>query len=286
MDSFEKRGYLLENFRLFHIGTPQAPVVDFHYHEFCKVLLLGEGRGSYVVEGQRYSLRPGDVVLIGNRCVHRPELDPDTPYERIVIYIDPEFLHRESTGDCRLADCFSGQRGHVLRMKEPVRKKVFEMAAILEKELNKEAYGRDIASNAALLRLLVQIGREQMWDKTQFSLPEAPKNKRVTEIMAYLDAHLEADINIDDLAQTFYVSKYHMMRQFRQETGYTVYDYLCQRRLLRAKELIAAGMRATEACYRCGFRSYSSFTRSFSKHFGVTPTGRTDAAHRQEDGEE
>ena len=286
MDQYEKRGYLLENFRLFHLGTPQAPSVDFHYHEFCKVLLLVSGKGSYVVEGQRYSLRPGDVVLIGSRCAHRPELDPSTPYERIIIYISPEFLQRESTADSSLLACFSGENGHVLRMKEPARKKVFEMAAILEKELNKEEYGRDIASNAALLRLLVQLGREQKRDKTQFSLPETPKNPRVQDMMAYLDAHLEEDVNIDDLARNFYISKYHMMRQFRKETGYTMYDYLSQRRLLRAKELITGGMRATEACYRSGFRSYSSFYRSFSKHFGVTPTGRIDAVHRHEEGDE
>jgi len=35
-------------------------------------------------------------------------------------------------------------------------------------------------------------------------------------------------------------------------------------------------MRATEACYRSGFRSYSSFTRAYGRHFGTTPTGRAD----------
>ena len=49
--------------------------------------------------------------------------------------------------------------------------------------------------------------------------------------------------------------------------------------LLLAKELIDGGMRATEACYQCGFHSYSSFYRSYSKHLGTTPTGRIDA-HR------
>jgi len=35
-------------------------------------------------------------------------------------------------------------------------------------------------------------------------------------------------------------------------------------------------MSATQACYACGFRSYSSFTRAYGKHFGTTPTGRVD----------
>ena len=67
MSEYEKRGYLLENFRLFHLRSEQHAAVDFHYHEFCKLLLLVSGRGSYVVDGQRYLLQPGDGVLIGSR---------------------------------------------------------------------------------------------------------------------------------------------------------------------------------------------------------------------------
>ena len=97
MDEYEKRGYLLENFRLFHLYTQSGTRVDYHYHEFCKLLLLISGRGGYMVDGQRYLLQPGDVVLVGSRCVHRPELEDGSPYERIIIYISPEFLQQSST---------------------------------------------------------------------------------------------------------------------------------------------------------------------------------------------
>lgn len=280
MEGYEKRGYLLENFRLFHLQTDHAPGVDFHYHEFCKLLFLVSGRGGYTVEGQRYSLRSGDIVCIDSRAVHRPEFEENGAYERIILYVDPAFLQRHSTEECDLVDCF--RQGHVLRLKEPARKKLFDMADHLEKELNRQEFGRDIACNSALLRLVVQIGREQRRDNA-LRPSDTPKNKRTLDLMAYLDAHLEEDVNIDDLAEQFFVSKFHMMRQFRKETGYSIYDYLCQRRLLQARELIQRGMRATEACYRSGFRSYSSFTRSYAKHFGSTPTGRVDKANRMEE---
>ena len=103
-----------------------------------------------------------------------------------------------------------------------------------------------------------------------------PTSPRIREIMAYMEQHLEEDLDAQTIADAFFISKYHMMRQFRQETGTTVHLYLTQRRLLRARTLMDGGMRATEACYRCGFRSYSSFTRAYGKHFGTTPTGRAD----------
>lgn len=64
-EAYEKRGYLLEDFRLFHLRDSRGTKVDSHYHEFCKLLMLISGSGGYVVEGRRYLLQPGDLVLIG-----------------------------------------------------------------------------------------------------------------------------------------------------------------------------------------------------------------------------
>jgi hypothetical protein len=71
MAEYEKRGYLLENFRLFHLRSQKGENVDYHYHEFCKLLLLVSGRGSYVVDGQRYILQPGDGHRIRRQRTHR-----------------------------------------------------------------------------------------------------------------------------------------------------------------------------------------------------------------------
>ena len=278
MTEYEKRGYLLENFRLFHLQSPGGANVEYHYHEFCKLLLLVSGRGGYVVDGQKYLLQPGDVVLIGGRSAHRPELEGDTPYERIIIYISPEFLQQSSIGECDLLQLFSGKNGHVLRLRETERKKVFALAGALEKELAGAEFGREILSNGALLRLLVEIGRGQRQEGAFNPNPVTPEDRRVAEWMQYLDRHLSEDLDMDELAERFFISKFHMMRLFRAQTGFTIHTYLLQRRLLAARQLMEKGMRATEACYRCGFRSYSSFTRAYNKHFGMTPTGRIGPA--------
>lgn len=284
MGEYEKRGYLLENFRLFHLNTQNGAKVDYHYHEFCKLLLLISGRGGYMVDGQRYLLQPGDVVLVGSRCIHRPELEECSAYERIIIYISPEFLQQSSTADCSLLQIFSAEYGHVLRLREKERKKVFALAQTLERELSDKKYGGEILSNGTLLRLLVEIGRNQRQEGALNLSPVTPKDPRIVEWMAYLDRHLSEDLDMDTLTERFFISKYHMMRLFRKETGFTIHTYLLQRRLLAARQQIEQGMRATEACYRCGFRSYSSFTRAYSKQFGTTPTGRIGTARKRDAG--
>lgn len=279
--TFEKRGYLLEDFRLFHLNDAQGTKIGYHYHSFCKLLLLLSGSGGYTVDGRHYRLEAGDMVLIGSNCVHRPEFESGSPYERVIIYISPEFLQRQSAGDCHLEDIFSGKWGNVLRPEEGARRKLFSFAEQLERELVGGDYGSVILSSGLLTRLLVETARGLQSGYGHHT--ELPITGRVLEIRRYIDAHLEEDITIDELAERFFVSKYHMMRQFREQTGQSVYSYLTERRLRRARELINSGMRATESCFRAGFRSYSSFTRAYGKRFGVTPTGRKDHSGRRDE---
>ena len=278
MSSYQKKGFLTEDYRLFHLRSEGGLHPEFHYHEFCKILMVVSGSGGYTVDAQRYAIQSGDIVLVGSHSVHRPEFEPGAAYERIILYISPEFLRRSSVSGCDLTACFSGARGHVLRPGEPDKKKLFALAAELERELGGEEYGRSILSSAAVLRLLVGIGRAMRRGDGPRPGGVTPENERVVAIIRYLDRHLTEDIAIDDLAERFYLSKYHMMRLFRRETGTTIHGYLTERRLSLARELMAQGLSATDACFRSGWRSYCSFTRAYGKRFGSTPTGRRDAA--------
>ena len=276
-EKYAKKGYLLEDFRLFHLKDKGETKVDYHYHEFYKLLFFVSGKGGYFVEGKRYSLTPGDIILIGKQCVHRPEFEPGVPCERIILYISPEFLLRESSSTCQLADCFSKEYDHVLRPNEKIRKALFSIVLNIEQELSSNKYGREIVGTGMLLRLLVEIARSIFHKEVQKPAPMLPKSKRMLDIMRYLDAHLTEELSIDILAEEFFISKFHMMRLFKQETGRSIHDYLQERRLLFARDLIRQGVSATDSCFQSGFRSYSSFTRAYAKHFGTTPTGRKGA---------
>lgn len=269
-DRYDKRGYLLEDFRLFHLSEAPSSRIDYHYHEFHKLLLLVSGTGCYSIEGTRYSLTAGDMVLVGSRCVHRPEFV--VPYERMILYIAPEFLRQLSTDKCDLAQCFSGETGYVLRANGSL----LPLMEQLEQELSADAFGSDIAAKGLILKLLVEICRLQKSPDQVLPVPITPKDLRIADLLGHIDAHLSEELSVDSLAEQCYLSKFHLMRLFRENTGTTLHTYITERRLLQAKNLIAAGMNATEACYHSGFKSYSSFTRAYSKHFGTTPTGRKD----------
>lgn len=281
-ENYAKQGYLLEDFRLFHLKGASGVRTEYHYHEFCKLLILLSGRGSYWIEGQQYALQPGDTVLVGSHCVHRPDFELDSPYERIIIYISPDFLRRSSTADCDLTDCFCGKWGHVLRSETDSRR-LISIAEALERELSGSGYGRLILSSGLLLRLLVETCRGLQQAEALEPGPAQPKDPRVMGLMRYIDEHATEELNIDTLAEQFYLSKYHMMRLFRAGTGTSINAYITRQRLILAREMISQGMPATESCFRAGFGSYSSFTRTYGKLYGTTPTGRQYTALAQDE---
>lgn len=273
-EKYEKKGYLLEDFRLFHQKDNGETRFDYHYHEFYKLIFFISGKGGYFVEGKRYSLAPGDIILIGKHCVHRPEFEIGSVCERLVLYLSPEFLERESSSFCCLTDCFSKEYDHVLRPKETTRRKLFSLVSEIEDELSDNRYGCEISSTGMLLKLLIEIARSILHKDVQKPAPMLPKSKRMQDLVHYLDEHFTEELNIDTLAERFYISRYHMMRRFREETGTSIHAYISDRRLLLARDLIQQGSPTTEVCFHCGFGSYSSFSRAYIKFFGTTPTGR------------
>ena len=62
-----------------------------------------------------------------------------------------------------------------------------------------------------------------------------------------------------------------MMRRFKEETGYTIHNYVVTKRLMLARDRISAGVPVGEACYACGFRDYSAFARAYKKLFSASP---------------
>ena len=97
-------------------------------------------------------------------------------------------------------------------------------------------------------------------------------DEKVAAILQYLSRHLTEHISIDDLSARFYISKYHMMRRFRAQTGYTIHAYLIGKRLMLARELILGGTPVMEAACASGFGDYSAFSRAYRKQFGQPPS--------------
>lgn len=272
LNGYEKRGYLFEDFRLFHLQDVAMERVDWHYHEFHKLILFLSGRGAYAIEGKRYDLFPGDVVLIGRGCIHRPEIEENLPYERVILYIAPEYLQRESTPSCDLSSCFALSREKLSYVLRPstADAQLRRLVRELEAAMTQDAFGKELLRRALFLQLLVTLNRAVLDHRLSY-VSQADCDEKIVRVLQYLNRHLTEPISADDLAREFYTSKYHLMRRFKQETGFTLHGYLTEKRLLLARQKLLDGMPVLDACYACGYQDYSAFSRAYKKQFGRTP---------------
>ena len=121
-----------------------------------------------------------------------------------------------------------------------------------------------------ILQFFILINRIAAADPA--AAPEHRIDPTIRETLSYISENLSGDLSVETLAARVFLSRYHFMRLFKDQTGSTVHAYIRQKRLLYAARLIREGMPAGQAASACGFNDYSVFNRAFRSSFGIRPT--------------
>ena len=270
MEQYEKKGYLNSEFKLFHLTDQESHEIEYHYHDFDKITIFIKGTVNYMVEGKSYELKPYDIVLVKHNDIHRLSVDASTVYERIIVYISPGFMNAYKTDSYDLSFCFQRavkEHSNVLRIPSLEKSSLFKAILRLEKSFLDDGYAAELYRQVLFLEFMIHLNRAAAKNHLEF-IDTDNCNAKIVQILQYINEHLDGNLAIDALARHFYISKYHMMRQFKQETGYTIGNYITQKRLLLAKELILSGVPGTQACFDCGYPDYSTFSRAYRGLFG------------------
>lgn len=273
MESYEKKGYLNSEFRLFHLTDRELHEITTHYHDFDKITIFIKGKVTYMVEGKSYELKPYDIVLVKHNDIHRLTVDNSEVYERIIVYISPNFMNAYRTSSYDLNFCFEkakSEHSNVLRIPSLEKSSLFRSIARLEKSFTDEGYAAELYRQVLFLEFMVHLNRAALGNRLEFIDTENSHSK-MADILTYINDHLTDELTIDNIADTFFISKFYMMRQFKQETGYTIGKYISRKRLLLAKDLILSGVPSTQACFDCGYKDYSTFSRAYKRLFSESP---------------
>ena len=261
-----KRGYLNEPYRLFHLRDHRTLALDNHYHEFDKIVIFLSGRASYIIEGRSYFLEPWDVLLVSHHLIHKPVTDPEQPYERVVIYLNSGFLRSSGTRGEDLGLCFDLARERQFALMRPgggEREGLERLLESLERALEDRGFGGDLLARTCFLRLLVQLNRDMIRDRTHRDRTASQYDPKIAQALSYINDHLGEELTIERLAGTFFLSRFYLMHRFKDVYGCTVHQYIRQKRLQQAAEQIRLGVPVLKAAGDAGFRDYSVFLRAF-----------------------
>ncbi len=120
-------------------------------------------------------------------------------------------------------------------------------------------------------RLIYEL-LERLGDTVDRPLLDHPAGRLATRAQELVLAHLDRELPGADLAKNLSLSREHLLRVFREQTGETLHAYQLNCRLELALRLLAQQqLSCKEVALRCGFRHYSSFARAVRRRTGRTP---------------
>ena len=247
---------------------PDPEQFTIHAHEWMEVLYIISGKGSYLIEGVQYPLEPEDIFIIRPGEMHKLNIDPSEPYERIAIHFAPESLTPIDPVHTLLDPFNDRNMGRLNRytlsedpdglLRVPLCNFKFDNVPNVRLNLF-----------ARLIQFLTHL--DNQFHIMKQNLPAETRN----ELVRYVYQHLFEDISVQSVADEMHLSRSQVNRIFQQVTGTSMWKYVTAKRLLAARAMIQRGESAYDASAACGFFDYSSFYRAYRSYFGHSP--REDA---------
>lgn len=267
-----------DTFEVFHYREPRRGGVEVHHHDFYEVYYLLDGQVEYWVDGRIIRMEPGDLLLINPQELHRPLVGSDSDrYERIVLWINKEYLERLTTGKSKLSSCFDQSLPNRICPADAERPILKARMHELVHEYYSRDFGSRLCAQGLFLQLMVQLNRLAF--RTEDPEGEAQQlSALVQKTMSYIRENISTPLSLEEIAGHLYVSKYHLSHAFSREVGVSLYRYIMLRRLLLARQLLLAGQGAGQVSISCGFSDYASFYRAFKAEYGVSPRAYASAA--------
>jgi len=238
-----------------------------NHNDKIEILIFIAGKADYVIEGSRYNMMPGDIVIANENEMHKMIVSPEEKYERIVIKVHDSFFCMFPA----LKNVFTKRRigtGNKLSLSETEHQEVMNLCRKIEQYssvYNKDEIISEIIQN--IIKEILFLVNQSRYDK------ENSKNtdERIKKILVYINENLTSHITLDSIADNFFINKFHLCRIFKKNTGMTLNRYINYKRLLLAKELHGNGENLTTASMNAGFDSYSTFYKVYKKELGKAP---------------
>jgi len=96
--------------------------------------------------------------------------------------------------------------------------------------------------------------------------------RRLQRVLAFVEQHLDDDVSIEALSAVACLSKFHFARAFKAATGRSPHRHVSERRLQRAKAMLATGEASlVDIAMACRFSSQANFCRAFRRAEGISP---------------
>ncbi len=229
-----------------------------NWHENLEIQLCTFGRGYVLLNGEKYEIKKGDIIVVNSDVVHYTGTDDDMKYNCLII-------------DSAL--CKSALIDHTKLCFEPfiASPTIIKLFEEIEEIYNSSDICKTAMLQTAVLKILIELRKNH----TAFEKEPFKYNRHFDEIkktIKYIRENYSKKITLDSLAKNVYSDKFSLSKKFKAVTGSTIIEYINSYRCEKAIELISEGSPINEAAVKCGFNNMSFFTRTFKAHTGKLPS--------------
>ncbi len=243
-------------------------------NEACFITIL-EGQGYWLSEVEELTVHTSEALLMkcGSYLSRMISGTSTKRYHAVAIHFHPDVIKKAYASTLPDFMNHSGQMAYTSSMAK------VEMSDLLQKyiEIIQIYFERpEIVTEELLVLKLKEIILLLMHTSDSQNVLEifynlfSPVEFKLKEIV---EAHLFSDISVAELAQLSYMSLSTFKREFKKVFQATPAQYIRQKKLERAKELITVSSQSlTDIALSCGFRDSSQFSRLFKEMYGITPS--------------
>lgn len=259
----------------------ESPADVMHYSQTMGITYFLHASGSISVEGSNTLVKEGDLLILNPHEFHRCVYDAAPDHERITITINPTIAEGLSVSAKQLFSAFYDRplgKGNVIPAKVLQELHIDQLLKEVEIPENPDS-DFDVLFQCKVIELMILLKKAVRLAALE-NLPKQ-ENKTVSRAIEYINLHLAEELTTSSIAKQLFVDKSYFCRIFKQTTGATFNEYLTQKRIDFALQLINSGMSCTEACYKSGFGNYSSFYKYFKRYTENIPNKNKDRKNEQ-----
>ncbi|HBE03295.1 MAG: hypothetical protein A2096_03515 [Spirochaetes bacterium GWF1_41_5] len=247
-----------------------------NFRDFWKIIYIIKGSGWKYINTRQYPLVPGNIYFVHPEDQTTFEINPPCIEIYNILFLPiliTEYIQRISD-DFSFFSIF--QKNFHTKTTETQRELLYvldsnrEIETLIKKMerefLKKDFYFQEILK-FQLVELLVLISR-----RSKKNIVKKTKYNLIEYLNHFVHEHCCESINLNTLSQETGFSKSHICREFHAATGRTLIEFLRERRLSLACDLLRrTNTSVTRICYECGFNDLSYFNRSFQAAFKTSP---------------
>ena len=253
----------------------QQETAQLHYDGDMTLTYFIKCSGNIKIEGNNYRISDGDIVVMNPREIHIREIEKDSFLELISIHIKESILHSFPFEADGLFDSFyrrKGGVGNLIPAQTVVRNGLDCLVRSICEAAKEDSNAGRILTTCKLTELLISLNKVAVPEQNAV-LCDWSESGVVHEVLRYISAHFREEINCQQIAERFYLSKFRLEHLFRERVGVSLWEYVILKRLIYFNELIReqTAVSVTEAAWQAGFRNYANFYRLYKKRMNQTP---------------